>query len=77
MEERNARVKNHNFHPLSNYLMTKVAWKSAICFSRITMNIMQQKDWFKDKDQLKEGKLQLDEKMQGNSCGLFQCNFSF
>jgi hypothetical protein len=33
------------------------------------------KIWFKGRDQLKEGKLQLDKNMQGESCELFQCNF--
>jgi hypothetical protein len=36
------KVDKYNFHPLSNYLITKT-WKNAIYSLRITMNIMQQK----------------------------------
>jgi hypothetical protein len=40
-------------------------------FPKITMNIMQQRDWFKIWDQLKEGKLQFDKKMLKESYILF------
>jgi len=42
--EKNAKVDDHNFHPLLNYLMMKATWKNAIYSLRIMMNITQQKD---------------------------------
>jgi hypothetical protein len=38
---------------------------------------MQQINWFKGKDQLKERKLQLDENMQGNNCSSVIFLFKF